>query len=93
MKSFTESQFGNCPLVWMFCGRETNVRMNHIREGAMRALHNDEIGTFEELLEKLRSVSIYYRNMKMLDAELSNIKNNISKNIIAQLICERNNVR
>ena len=25
MKAFIESQFGYCPLVWMFCGRQTNA--------------------------------------------------------------------
>ena len=29
MKGFIESQFGCCPLMWMFCGRKTNTRINH----------------------------------------------------------------
>ena len=49
MKAFIESQFGYCPLVWMFCGRQTNARINHIHERALRAVYNDEISPFEEL--------------------------------------------
>ena len=30
MKAFIESQFAYCPLVWVFCGRQTNARINHI---------------------------------------------------------------
>ena len=36
MKSFTESQFRYCLLVWMFCGRKSNNRMNHLHERALR---------------------------------------------------------
>ena len=32
MKSFIESQFGYCPLIWMFCGRKSNNRINHLHE-------------------------------------------------------------
>ena len=32
MKSFVEAQFGYCPLVWMFHGREINRKINHIHE-------------------------------------------------------------
>ena len=35
MKSFNESQFGFCPLIWMFCGRKTNARINHVHERAL----------------------------------------------------------
>ena len=50
MKAFIESQFGYCPHVWMFCGRQTNASINHTHERALRAVYNDEISPFEELL-------------------------------------------
>ena len=28
MKSFIEAQFGYCPLVWMFCGKSLDNRIN-----------------------------------------------------------------
>ena len=31
MKAFIESQFGYCPIVWMFCGRQENNRINHLQ--------------------------------------------------------------
>ena len=58
MKGFVESHFGYCPLVWMFCGRQTNARINHIHERALRAVYNDEISPFEELLERDKSETI-----------------------------------
>ena len=32
MKSFIESQFGYCPLIWMFHGRGVNNKYNHLHE-------------------------------------------------------------
>ena len=52
MKAFIESQFICCPLVWMFCGKQTNASINHIHKKALRAVYNDEIRPFEKLLEK-----------------------------------------
>ena len=93
MKAFIESQFGYCPLVWMFCGRQTNARINHIHERALRTVYNDEISPFEELLGRDdKSETIHRRNIKILAAELFKIKNGLSNDIMAQLICKRNSV-
>ena len=32
MKAFIESQFSYCPLIWMFCSRQMNYKINHIQE-------------------------------------------------------------
>ena len=92
MKAFIESQFGYCPLVWMFCGRQTNARINHIHERALRAVYNDEISPFEELLGRDKSETIHWRNIKILAAELFEIKNGLSNDFMAQLICKRNSI-
>ena len=75
MKAFIESRFGYCPLVWMFCGRQTNPRINRIRESVLRAVYNDEISPFEELLGRDKSETIHRRIIKILAAELFKIKN------------------
>ena len=38
MKSFVISQFSYCPLVWMFCSKKMNNRINHTREGPLDCL-------------------------------------------------------
>ena len=50
LKAFIEFQFGYCPLVSMFCGRQTNARINHIHDRALRAVYNNEVSPLEELL-------------------------------------------
>ena len=42
MKSFIESQFGYCPLIWMFHSRVLNNKINCIHERALRITYNDK---------------------------------------------------
>ena len=62
MKSFVTSQFGYCPLIWMFHSRPLNNTINSIHERALWITYQDHISTFQELLNKDNSVSIHYRN-------------------------------
>ena len=39
MKAFVLSQFGYCPLVWMFHSRKLNHRINRIHERALRTVY------------------------------------------------------
>ena len=57
MKAFVESQFGYCPLIWMFHSRRLNNKINRIHERALRITYKDKSSTFQELLEKDNSVS------------------------------------
>ena len=59
MKSFITSQFGCCPLIWMFHSRALNNKINSIHERALRITYNGSKSTFEELLNKDNSVSIH----------------------------------
>ena len=77
MKASIESEFGYCPLLWMFCGRKTNARINHIHDRALNVVYNDE-SPFEELLGRYKSETIYRRNIKILVAKLFKIKYGLS---------------
>ena len=79
IKTFTESQFAYCPLVWMFFSRRSNNRINHLHERTLRIVYNDHSSTFEDLLAKDNSVSIHYRNIRLLAIELHKAKNNIGE--------------
>ena len=43
MKTFIESQFGYCPLVWMPHGRIVNKKINHMHERALRIVYKDSL--------------------------------------------------
>ena len=49
MKSFIESQFVYCPLVWMCCDKTSDNRINHLHERALRTVYNNNVSTFEKL--------------------------------------------
>ena len=78
MKAFVESQFSHCPLVWMFCSRKMNRKINHIHERALRLVYNDYNLSFEELLMKDKSVCVHHRNIHQLAIELYKVKNDLS---------------
>ena len=56
MKAFIESQFGYCPLIWMFCGRNFNNRINHLHERSLKIVYNDYESSFQKLFELDNSV-------------------------------------
>ena len=66
MKSFIESQFGYCPLIWMFHSRGLNNKINRIHERALRITYNDKSSSYREELAKDRSVTIDHRNTRAL---------------------------
>ena len=70
MKAFVESQFGYCPLIWMFHSRGLNNKINRIHERALRITYKDKSSTFQELLEKGNSVSIHHGNVQKLAIEI-----------------------
>ena len=50
MKAFIDSQFGYCPLIWMFYSRTLNNRINQLHDRALRLVFKDATLSFEELL-------------------------------------------
>ena len=78
LKSFIESQFSHCPLVWMFCSRKMNRKINHIHERALRLVYNDYLSSFEELLKKDKSISVHHRNIRCLAIEMYKVKHDLS---------------
>ena len=85
MKSFTTSQFGYCPLVWMFHSRSLNNRINSIHERALRITYGDKTSIFQQLLEKDNSVSIHHRNLQTLATEMFKISNNLSPDFVKEI--------
>ena len=89
MKSFITSQFGYCPLIWMFHSRALNNKINSIHERALRITYNDSKLTFEELLNKDNSVSIHHRNLQVLAIKMFKIKNNMAPEFLNEIFQNR----
>ena len=67
-------QFSYCPLVWMFCSRQTSNMINNIHERALRIVLNDHISDFETMLGNINDITIHHRNIQTLMIELFKIK-------------------
>ena len=85
MQGFIHSQFGYCPLVWMFHSRKLNSCINNIHERALCIVYNDFVSTFAELLNKDNSFTIHEQNIQALGIELYKVANGLSPVIISQI--------
>jgi len=70
LKSFVESQFGYCPLVWMFHDRGVEHKINRVHERALRCVYRDDVSTFDQLLKKDNSLRIHHRNIQAMAIEI-----------------------
>ena len=90
MKAFIESQFGYCPLIWMFHSRTLNNRINNLHERALRIVYKNKHLSFEELLRKDNSFSIHNRNLQKLAVEMYKVKNDLSPTLLKEVFPIRN---
>ena len=82
MKAFITSQFSYCPLVWMLHNRRLNTRINRLHERSLRVVYNDKSSSFQELLDKDKSVTIHHKNLQYLAIELYKVENGLAPNIM-----------
>ena len=82
MKAFITSQFSYCPLIWMFHTRALNSKINSIHERALRITYKDKSSTFNELLNKDKSITIHHKNLQVLATEMYKVKNQMAPEIL-----------
>ena len=90
MNAFNFSQFGYCPLLWMFHSRKLNNRTNFINESALRIVFRDYESTFQQLLKENKSVSIYQRKLQILATEIFKTKNGLNRVIMKDVFKFKN---
>ena len=89
MSAFIESQFGYCPLVWMFHSRALYNCINRLHERALRLVYKDPHLTFEELLCKDNSFCIHHHNLQKLATEMYKVRNNLSPTLMKHVFSDR----
>ena len=90
-KAFIHSQFGYCPLVWIFHSRELNRRINRIHERALRVVYSDDLSSFKTLLERDKSFTVHERNIQTLAIEMFKVANGLSPEIIKSVFPLKSN--
>ena len=89
MKMFIESQFSYCPLLRMFHGRIVNKNINHLHERVLGIVYKDYISSFEDLLNRNKSVAIPHRNIQSLVIDLFKVKQNFSNSMLFSIFQTR----
>jgi len=84
-KSFVESQFKYCPLVWFFHSRASNNKINKLHERALRLVYGDYNSSFESLLDKDHSFTIHIQTIQKLAIEIFKCLNGMSVSDIKDL--------
>ena len=86
-----KSHFSYCPLIWVFSSRRSNNLINRIHERSLRTVYNDTSSTFQELLQRNRSVSIHHKNIQILTTEVFKVVNNTCPPIMKNFFDFREN--
>ena len=92
MRTFIESQFNYCPLVWMFHSRILNAKINKLHERALRLVYKNDNLTFEQLLENDKSMTIHDRNLQKLAIEMYKAKQKLSPLPVQELFKKRDDI-
>ena len=85
MNYFILSQFGYCPLVWMFHSKTLNIRKNRLHERALRIAYKDTSSSFQKLLHKDNSCTIHERNITFLAIEMYKVHHDLAHLIMSEL--------
>ena len=92
MKTFIDSQFNYCPLIWMFHSRTLNNKINNLHTRSLRIVYKNPNLSFEELLKLDNSFSIHHRNLQKLATEMYKIKHKISPTLVQELFPNYENI-
>ena len=84
MKAFIESQFGCCPLIWIFHSRFSyifhrffiafNNKIKYLHERSLGIVYKDNISSCEHLLKRDKSFTIHKRNIQSLAKALFKVE-------------------
>ena len=64
--SFIMSNFNYCPLVWHFCGKTNNQKLEKIQERALRILYDDYTSTYDELIDKAGTNTLLINRLRLM---------------------------
>ena len=88
-KTFIQSQFNYCPLVWMFHDRTLNNKINRLHERALRLVYKTDKLSFNELQELDNSVTIHQKKLQRPAAEMYKVKNKIAPSSFQDIFIEQ----
>ena len=68
--AFVLSNFNYCPLIWMYCNKTLNSKINRVHKRALRAATGAYENSLDELLSLDKGLMIHSRNLQALLVEI-----------------------
>ena len=68
--SFINSNFSYCPLVWHFCGKVDNEKIEKIQERSLRILQNDFTSSYHDMLRTAEITPALSYRLRVLTLEV-----------------------
>ena len=90
MNAFFMSQFSFCPLLFMFCDRTVNYKINSLHYRALRIVYMDDVSNFDELLKRDKSVKVHHKNIQFLATEMFKVKLGFAPQFMNDIFKKRN---
>ena len=78
IQSFIYANFNYCPLIWNFSSSKSLLKINHIQKSALRLLYDDDLSSYEELLQKSNRSSINIYRLRTLCTEINKTLNSLN---------------
>ena len=76
--SFVNSQFNCCAIVWMFCSRKSQFRLENIHKGTLRVVYNEYEKNYKDLLADHDEISIHQKHLQFLATEVFKSANKLN---------------
>ena len=89
-RSFIMSNFDYCSLVWHFCGKKNNSKMERIQKRALSIVFNDFDADYDELLNRMETNSILQTRIKRIAIEVYKSINGLNPSYLRSIFEIRN---
>ena len=76
------SNFNYCPLIWLFCNKGANKKIDRAQKRALKILHNDCGSSFQSLLARSNSFTIHVKDLQKLMTKIYMSLNNMNPSIV-----------
>ena len=85
-RSFIQSNFNYCPLVWHFCSKTNTEKLEKLQYRALRIVFSDFTSSYASLLEKAELSTLHLNRLRCIAAETYKCINNLTPEYIRDLV-------
>ena len=84
-RSFVQCNFDFCPLVWHFCGKLNNNKLEKIHERALRIVNKDFDSSYEDIIITSKTTTVLISRLRVLLCEVFKSLYKLNPNCINEL--------